>query len=150
MWKPMETQVVPRKVLVVDDDPALRRMVERVLQFEGLHVCTAANGAECLVAVGAESPDLVILDVNMPVMDGLEALRLLRQNPTTRDLPVIMLTARDSDHDVARGWMTGVDLYLTKPFNIEELRVAVRRALEVTATHTDEHASGNDASQPHS
>jgi len=70
----MATEAAPRKVLVVDDDPAMRRMVEHVLQLDGLHVCTAANGAECLVAVGAESPDLVILDVNMPVMDGLEAL----------------------------------------------------------------------------
>jgi DNA-binding response OmpR family regulator len=147
MWKLVETEAVPRKVLVVDDEPAMRRMVEHVLQLDGLHVCTAANGAECLVAVGAESPDLVILDVNMPVMDGLEALRLLRQNPTTRDLPVIMLTARDSDHDVTRGWMTGVDLYLTKPFRLEELRLAVGRALEVTATRADERTPGNGPSQ---
>jgi DNA-binding response OmpR family regulator len=137
-------ETVPKKVLVVDDDPAMRRIVERVLRLEGLEVATAANGAECLIAVGMESPNLIILDVNMPVMGGLQTLRALRENAATRHLPVIMLTARDSDDDVARGWMSGVDLYLTKPFNLQELRVAVRRALEVSAASDGESKSTSD------
>jgi two-component system alkaline phosphatase synthesis response regulator PhoP/two-component system response regulator VicR len=144
----MGGEAVPKKVLVVDDDPSMRRIVERVLQLDELEVATAANGAECLIAVGGQLPDLIILDVNMPVMDGLQALRALRENAATRNVPVIMLTARDSDDDVARGWMTGVDLYLTKPFELRQLRLAVRRALEVTATDAAEHASADDPPQP--
>jgi len=68
----------------------------------------------------------------MPVLDGFEALRALRQQEGTRDLPVIMLTARTADEDVLRGWSTGVDLYLTKPFSIEELLTATRRILATT------------------
>jgi DNA-binding response OmpR family regulator len=135
---------VPKKVLVVDDDPLIRKAVRLVVEGEGADVSTADNGAECLLAVGAEAPDLVILDVSMPVMDGLQALRALRENTDTRDLPVIMLTARDDDSDVAQGWVHGVDLYLTKPFETGELRLALRRmlALEETDGETPESPSG--------
>ena len=139
---------MPKKVLVVDDDPSIRRAVQTVLEAEGIEVCTASNGAECLLAVGAESPDLVILDVNMPVMDGLRALRALRGSAATKALPVIMLTARDEDDDVARGWMSGVDLYLTKPFEVDELRVVVRRALEVTGTNSGQQAPEGGSAPP--
>jgi len=75
----------------------------------------------------------------MPVLDGFETLRALRQHEGTKDLPVIMLTARAADEDVLRGWSTGVDLYLTKPFTIEELLTATRRMLVATET-----PAGND------
>jgi DNA-binding response OmpR family regulator len=121
-----------KRVLVVDDELATVKMVQLALEGEGLGVATAANGAECLLQVNASRPDLVILDVAMPVLDGFEALRALRQQEGTRDLPVIMLTARTADEDVLRGWSTGVDLYLTKPFSIEELLTATRRILATT------------------
>ncbi len=121
-----------KTVLIVDDDPATRRAVEGALKVEGIEARTAENGAQCLLAVKEDAPDLVILDVNMPVMDGLQALRAIRQDTATRHLPVIMLTVRDDDDDVARGWVTGVDFYLTKPFDLQDLLAAVRRALDVT------------------
>ena len=129
-----------KRVLVVDDEPPTVRMIQLALEREGMDVATAANGAECLLAVDSGQPDLVILDVMMPVLDGFEALRVLREKEETKHLPVIMLTARREDRDVLRGWMSGVDLYLTKPFQIDELLTAVRRILKVA----DEDAAGGE------
>jgi len=119
-----------KKVLIVDDEPSTVALVERALQRDGIETCTAVNGAACLQVVAADCPDLVILDVNMPVMDGFQALRLLRESAATRNLPVIMLTTRNADADVVRGWTTGIDFYLTKPFDVAELLLIVRRELE--------------------
>ena len=118
-----------KRVLVVDDHPPTVRLIQSVLEQEGLSVITAANGAECLLAAHRGHPDLVILDVTMPVMDGLQTLRVLRENEQTRTLPVILLTIRESDQDVLEGWKAGADLYLTKPFQIGELVAAVKRIL---------------------
>jgi DNA-binding response OmpR family regulator len=123
-----------KHVLVVDDELATAKMVKLALEGEGLDVSTAANGAECLLQVSTSRPDLVILDVTMPVLDGFETLRALRQREATKDLPVIMLTARAAAEDVLRGWSTGVDMYLAKPFSIEELLAATRRLLAGTET----------------
>ena len=120
-------------VLVVDDEAATLKLIRKALETHRLEVATAANGAECLLAIAQRHPDLVILDVMMPVLDGFQTLRALRENDPTKHLPVIMLTARREDHDIVRGWMSGVDLYLTKPFEIKELLAAVDRILEVSA-----------------
>jgi DNA-binding response OmpR family regulator len=120
-----------KRVLVVDDHPPTVKIIRRALEGEGLEVCEAANGADCLLQVASEQPDLVILDVVMPVMDGFQTLRVLREQEDTRLLPVIMLTCCREDHDVLRGWMSGVDMYLTKPFQIPELLAAARRILSV-------------------
>jgi two-component system, OmpR family, phosphate regulon response regulator PhoB len=119
-------------VLVVDDDPHVVTVVRRILEQEGFGVAIATNGAECLLALEARRPDLLLLDIAMPVLDGFQVLRLLKEKPETRDLPVIMLTARSSGDDVARSLLSGADFYLTKPFEAEELVVAVRRVLEVS------------------
>ena len=129
-----------KRVLVVDDHPPTVKIIRRALEGEGLEVCEAANGADCLLAVESEQPDLVILDVMMPVMDGFQTLRVLREGEHTKYLPVIMLTCCKEDRDVLRGWMTGVDLYLTKPFQIPELLTAAKRILSVT----DSEAAGGE------
>jgi DNA-binding response OmpR family regulator len=131
------------KVLVVDDEPPTCRLIENALRREGLEVATATNGAECLLAVAEQCPDLVILDVMMPVLDGFQTLRALRENEATNHLPVLMLTARREHQDVLRGWMTGVDLYLTKPFQLDDLLVAVRRILDVTSGRTEQEQADN-------
>jgi DNA-binding response OmpR family regulator len=127
-----------KRVLVVDDEPPTVRMIQLALEREGMDVATAANGAECLLAVESDQPDLVILDVMMPVLDGFETLRVLREQEETKHLPVIMLTARREDRDVLRGWMSGVDLYLTKPFQMDELVTAASRILEVAGEDAGE------------
>src|SRR6266487_3180750 len=116
-----------KKILAVDDERHIVRLVEVNLQRAGYNVVTAFDGKEALEKVKTENPDLVVLDVMMPYMDGFEVLRTLKANPLTADIPVIMLTAKAQDADVFRGWQSGVDCYLTKPFNPMELISFVKR-----------------------
>lgn len=122
---------MPKRILVVDDHPPTVRLIQNALEQEGFSVIAAANGAECLIAVHQDSPDVVILDVIMPVMDGLQTLRVIRENEATKTLPVIVLSVRDSDQDVLDGWRIGADLYLTKPFKLDDLLAAVKRITQV-------------------
>lgn len=115
-----------RLILIVDDEPAIVRLVRAKLQADGYGVLTADRGATALDIVDDERPDLVILDLMMPEMDGFETLRKLRRFSST---PVIMLTARGSDHDKLRGFEQGVDDYITKPFNPDELSARVAAVL---------------------
>ncbi len=118
------------RVLVVDDEPAVRESLERSLRFEGYEVSSARDGAEALDAVTRDRPDIVVLDVMMPRVDGLETCRRLRGRGD--DLPVLMLTARDGLADRVSGLDVGADDYLVKPFALEELfarlRALTRRA----------------------
>jgi CheY-like chemotaxis protein len=118
-----------KRVLVVDDQPATVDLIRDALVREGFSVISARNGAECLRKVEAHQPDLVILDIVMPVMDGLKALRALRGNPETENLPVIVLTVRTKEADIRAGQLAGADLYLTKPCKIHDLVTSVRRTL---------------------
>ena len=118
---------MPKKILAVDDERHIVRLVQVNLERAGYEVVTAFDGKDALEKVASENPDLVVLDVMMPYMDGFEVLQNLRKNPSTRELPVIMLTAKAQDADVFRGWQSGVDCYLTKPFNPMELISFVKR-----------------------
>ena len=118
---------MPLKILVCDDERHIVRLIQVNLERQGYQVITAFDGKEGLEKVRAEKPDLCVLDVMMPYMDGFEVLQNLRKNPSTRELPVIMLTAKAQDADVFRGWQSGVDCYLTKPFNPMELISFVKR-----------------------
>ncbi len=114
-------------VLVVDDDGPIRRMLERTLRAEGYEVAGAADGGEALAAVDRSVPDLIILDVAMPGVDGLSVCRRLRAKGFA--LPILLLTARDEVADRVHGLDAGADDYLVKPFAAEELLARVR-ALE--------------------
>jgi two-component system alkaline phosphatase synthesis response regulator PhoP/two-component system response regulator VicR len=116
-----------KKILVVDDEPHIVRLVEVNLQRRGYEVVRAGDGIEALERVGSEKPDMIILDVMMPRMNGFETLKELQLNPKTRSIPVIMLTAKAQDSDVFKGWQSGVSAYLTKPFNPKELLIFVDR-----------------------
>jgi len=120
-----------KRVLVVDDHPPTVRLIRKALENEGLRVTGARNGAECLLAIEDERPDLVILDVIMPVMDGFQTLRVLREREETKTLPVVILSIRSDDQDVLKGLSTGADIYVTKPFKMEEVVLAVRRLLQI-------------------
>lgn len=119
------------KVLVVEDDPAVRASLERSLEFEGYTVVAAADGEAGLAAVAAHRPDLVLLDIGLPRVDGLEVCRRLRA--AGDDVPVLMLTARESTGDRVRGLDAGADDYLPKPFALEELLARVRALLRRSA-----------------
>ena len=119
-----------KTVLAVDDEKSIVRLVQINLQRAGYNVVTASDGKQALDMIEAEPPDMVISDVMMPFMDGFELLKRLKQNPVTRELPIIMLTAKAMDSDVYEGWRAGADFYLTKPFNPQELLMWVRRIFE--------------------
>ncbi len=112
------------KVLVVEDDPAVRSSLERSLAFEGYEVVTAADGEAGLQAVDLHAPDVVVLDLGLPRVDGLEVCRRLRAAGST--VPVLVLTARESTGDRVRGLDAGADDYLPKPFALEELLARIR------------------------
>jgi DNA-binding response OmpR family regulator len=123
-----------KRVLVVDDDWDIVQLVKAALACEGCDIVTAANGAECLLSIEADRPDLLILDVAMPVLGGYQVLHLIREKPELAALPVIMLTARRADQDVARSLTDGADLHLSKPFETREL-IAAARALLAAETN---------------
>ncbi len=124
-------------VLVVEDEAALATMLRYNLEKQGFRVEEAADGHEALLRVAEMQPELVLLDWMLPVMSGIEVCRQLRRRSTTRDLPVIMVTARTEDQDAVRGLNTGADDYITKPFSIDALlarmRALLRRANAVPA-----------------
>lgn len=127
-----------KKLLVVDDDPGLLLAVSETLRAEGYEVVTARRGAEALVRVAEALPDLVISDIRMPGMDGYALARNLRSAPRTRLVPIIFLTAKDETADRIAGFRTGVDAYITKPFEPEELAAVVKSILDrVQRTHAD-------------
>jgi two-component system alkaline phosphatase synthesis response regulator PhoP/two-component system response regulator VicR len=130
---------MPRKILAVDDEKHIVRLVQVNLERQGYEVITANDGKEALEKVESEHPDLIVLDVMMPYMDGFEVLQTLRRNQETANIPVIMLTAKAQDADVFRGWSSGVDCYLTKPFNPMELISFVSRIFK---SQDDESSGG--------
>ena len=119
------------KILVVDDEALLVKGIRFNLQHEGYEVVTGSNGLEAVQAVRDEKPDLVVLDVMMPEMDGLTACSKIRE---FSDVPIIMLTAKTDDMDKLLGFDHGVDDYLTKPFNILELKARIRALLRRAGT----------------
>ena len=118
-----------KRLLVVDDEAKLLRAVAVTLREEGYEVTTARSGAEALVAVNASVPHLIISDIRMPGMDGYQLARALRANPRTELIPVIFLTAKGERKDRLAGIRAGVDAYLTKPFDPEELLAVVSNIL---------------------
>jgi two-component system KDP operon response regulator KdpE len=122
-----------RTVLVVDDEPRLAEAVSMNLEVEGFQVSTASTGRDALKRVTADLPDLVILDVMMPEMDGFETLRRIREVST---VPVIMLTVKGEEADKARGLDLGADDYVTKPFGPRELVSRVKAVLRRAETNT--------------
>jgi DNA-binding response OmpR family regulator len=118
--------VTPQTVLVVDDEEAIAEAVRARLESEGYRVLVAADGPQALEAAGREQPDLVVLDLMLPGMDGLEVCRQLQRS---RWVPVLMLTARTEEADKVAGFAVGADDYLTKPFSLRELAVRVRAIL---------------------
>ena len=117
------------KVLVVEDEDALATLLEYNLAKEGYDISLAPDGEEALLRVDEEAPDLVILDWMLPKVSGIEVCRRLRQGPKTRNIPIIMLTARGEETDRIRGLDTGADDYVVKPFSMTELTARVRAVL---------------------
>jgi CheY-like chemotaxis protein len=110
-----------KTVLVADDESMIRQLVRATLRGRALRVLEAATGAETLALARRERPDLVLLDVGLPELDGYAVCRALKMDPTTASIKVVMLTARAQRHDLERGAEVGADAYITKPFSPQRL-----------------------------
>jgi type IV pilus assembly protein PilB len=129
--KLLELPAIP-KVLIVDDEAGILKMVELALKPLNLEIHTSQNGKEALDRIAQISPNLVITDINMPVMDGFELIKELRQKVNTMFIPIIILSSRDTAEDKLKGFTFGSDDYITKPFDYTELQARVKRLLQRT------------------
>lgn len=129
--------VTPSRVLIVEDEESILLSLEFLLGKEGYAVNTARDGAVALRALQTQPPDLVLLDVMLPLIDGFELCRLIRENPALCGTRIMLLTARGREAEIARGMALGADAYLTKPFSTRDLMDKVRGLL-----------SGDNAPQP--
>jgi phosphate regulon transcriptional regulator PhoB len=125
----------PKKIMVIEDEPDIQELLAYNLEREGYQVVMAADGEMGLQAVRGERPHLVLLDLMLPGMDGIELCRLLKQDDETRTIPVIMLTAKSEESDVVLGLGIGADDYVTKPFSPRELLARIKAQLRRTQTH---------------
>ena len=122
------------RVLVIEDEPDISRIIRRTLERDGMRVEVVDRGDTAVQAVMAEVPDLVLLDINVPVVNGFDVCRILRARPATARVPIIMLTARTAETDRVSGLELGADDYITKPFSLRELLARVKAVLRRTAS----------------
>ena len=118
-----------KRIVLAEDELQIARLIEFKLKKEGYQVTCKENGEEALKAIREEKPDLILLDVMMPAMDGYEVLRQVKEDEGLKDIPVIMLTARAQEKDVVKGIDLGAEDYITKPFHPAELLARVKRIL---------------------
>lgn len=116
-----------KRILIADDDPVILRLIQVNLELEGYEVITANNGQEAVDTAMAEHPDLVILDIMMPRLDGYQACEQLKASDVTKQIPVIFLSAKAQQGDIEKGQSFGVAAYLTKPFDPSELLEVVEK-----------------------
>ena len=118
-----------KRILICDDDPAILRVLQVNLEVEGYETLLAHHGEEALKVAQDEHPDLVILDIMMPRMDGYQTCEAIKSNPATKDIPVVFLSAKAQDSDIEKGKTYEVVDYLTKPFDPDTLIEVVERVL---------------------
>ncbi len=121
---------MPLTILVADDEPGIRLSVSDYLQMAGYTVLTAETGKDALSMISAYQPHLLVTDITMPEMDGYDLVRQVRQQPAFRLLPVVFLTARTQTQERIRGYQAGCDVYLPKPFELDELAAVIRNLLD--------------------
>jgi len=131
-----DAQTMKAKILAADDEPDVLELIEVNLKMAGYEVLTAADGTQALRKARAAAPDLILLDIMLPEMDGLEVCKALRRNAATAALPIIMLTARAAEIDRVLGLELGADDYITKPFSPRELILRVKNVLKRAAAES--------------
>ncbi len=121
---------MPKKILIVDDEPNIVIPLQFLMEQNGYGTLVAQSGEEALEMISKEKPDLVLLDIMLPGVDGFEVCEIIRLNPEWRNTRVIFLTAKGRDVDIAKGMVLGADEYITKPFSNQQIIAAVKRLLE--------------------
>jgi len=119
------------RIIVIDDDPVIRKIIKYKLEKENYEVLLAEDALEGISRIISEKPDLILLDVVMPEVDGYETLQLIKCNQELKDIPVIMLTGRDEVNDIRKGFDSGADDYLGKPFDFPELLARIKTLLRI-------------------
>jgi len=132
-----------KSILVIEDDDIVAQTVEHCLRRENFRVILARNGVEGLQLARRHVPNMVVLDIIMPGMDGLTVCREMRADPLISDVPILILTARTKDEDKVKGFLAGADDYLNKPFNLEEFILRIRAILRRTDSHRSGGPRGN-------
>lgn len=132
-----QSQEKSRTVLVVEDDNELRDLLHTQLELEGYNVSTAHNGTVAIAKARNEKPDIILMDVLMPEMDGIEATKILKDYKDTRHIPVIMVTSEDKREDMIKGLEAGAIDYITKPFYLPELKARVKAVLRFKSIYDD-------------
>jgi two-component system alkaline phosphatase synthesis response regulator PhoP/two-component system response regulator VicR len=131
------------KILIIDDDATMVNLLSTILEIDGFEAGYALSGKQAFEILSKGLPDLILLDIMMPEMDGFEVLARLRQDPATSKLPIIMLTARTDDKDIFEGWRRGADEYVTKPFDprllVETIRKVLSRSIEERIEERSQH-----------
>jgi len=117
------------KILIAEDEPDIRELVAFTLRFAGYEVVTASNGEEAVQVAGAEMPDLALMDVRMPRMTGYDACRAMKASAELKDIPVVFLSAKGQESEIAAGMQAGAEEYLLKPFAPDQLTERVRQIL---------------------
>jgi two-component system, OmpR family, alkaline phosphatase synthesis response regulator PhoP len=122
-------------ILIVDDDPVIRNLLTQILeefQESGVRILTAENGEAAIEIIKREKPDIIFLDVMMPKMNGFEVCDIVKRDPATKDICIIMLTAKGQEIDKQKAKELGSDYYITKPFNIDEI---IRKVIDILGIH---------------
>jgi two-component system, OmpR family, response regulator RpaA len=138
----------PTNILVIEDDEIVSRTIERCLRGDEFHITVAGTGVEGLQKARRQPPELIILDVIMPGMDGYAVCREVRADPILKDIPILFLTAKSKDDDKITGFTAGADDYLSKPFNLDELTLRVRAILR--RTKNQPHTRSDESTKPFS
>lgn len=136
MFQQINGEFGVRKVIIVDDDAEIRGLVQEFMEGHELETVTLAEGGNVVATAIKEQPDIIILDINLPDVDGLEVLRQLKERPITSFIPVVMLTGKTSSDSQIKGLMTGADDYVTKPFDLNVLYARVVNALRRSMMQT--------------
>jgi DNA-binding response OmpR family regulator len=124
---------MPQKILIVDDEPNIVIPLQFLMEQNGYSTLVAQSGEEALESISKEKPDLVLLDIMLPGVDGFEVCEIVRLNPEWRKIRIIFLTAKGRDVDIAKGMVLGADEYITKPFSNQQIIDAVTKLLEEPA-----------------
>ena len=129
---------IQRRILVVDDEPVVVKTLSKAIRRQGFDVVSAVDGEEALEKIRSTKPDLVILDIQMPKLDGTEVLQRIKGSPETASLPVIMLTGKAGDEDILKGYKYGANYYIPKPFKMDEVLKGIAmmfRSIDEEASH---------------
>ncbi|MFK5927539.1 MAG: response regulator [Desulfuromusa sp.] len=127
---------MPKKILIVEDDESVLKLESILLSTKGYLVYGAMTGVAALNNISADHPDLIILDIMLPELDGFEVCRRIKMNPETRHIPIIFLSARNTSKDISHGKQVGSDQYITKPFKSAKLMDAIKLLLEKDELHS--------------